>query len=67
MLDIMSERNKPENSKLTFASDTLDKYFPKTYTSKMNKLNNSGLLLPQIEDRKALRCKTLNASNLRWM
>ncbi len=34
MLGIMSEQKKPETYKLTFSSDTLHKYFPKTYTPK---------------------------------
>ena len=34
MLGIMSEQKKPETYKLTFTSDTLHKYFPKSYTPK---------------------------------
>ncbi len=34
MLGIMSEQKKPETYKLTFSSETLHKYFPKTYTPK---------------------------------
>lgn len=34
MLGIMSERKKPETCKLTFTSETLHKYFPKTCTPK---------------------------------
>ncbi len=34
MLGIMSEQKTPETYKLTFSSETLHKYFPKTYTPK---------------------------------
>ena len=34
ILGIMSEQKKPETYKLTFTSDTLHKYFPKSYTPK---------------------------------
>ncbi len=34
MLGIMSEQKKPETYKLTFSSETLQKYFPKSYTPK---------------------------------
>ena len=34
MLGIMSEEKKPEVDKIIFTSDTLQKYFPRSYTPK---------------------------------
>ena len=34
MLDIMTEEKKPEVDKIVFTSDTLRKYFPRSYTPK---------------------------------
>lgn len=34
MLDIMMEEKKPEADKIVFTSDTLRKYFPRSYTPK---------------------------------
>ncbi len=34
MLNIMSEEKKPEVDKIVFTSDTLRKYFPRSYTPK---------------------------------
>ena len=33
-MDVMSEAKKPEIGKLTFSTDSLRKYFPKSYTAK---------------------------------
>jgi ParB family transcriptional regulator, chromosome partitioning protein len=34
IVDVMSEAKKPEIGKLTFSTDSLRKYFPKSYTAK---------------------------------
>lgn len=34
MLSVMSEQKKPEVDRIVFTSDTLRKYFPKSYTPK---------------------------------
>ena len=44
MLSVMSEQKKPEVDRIVFTSDTLRKYFPKSYTPKKMEETIIGLL-----------------------
>ena len=44
MLSVMSEQKKPEVDRIVFTTDTLQKYFPRSYTPKKMEETIIGLL-----------------------